>query len=158
MGVRGMLCCGVCRRQAGWLLVCQCQWYQLGSSLLAPVFQEGSNLPTPFPSPTAGVWQGFGGTCGLLPGSSGAAAFAMAVLGFFSARKACWDSVPPHQAPGWLLYVPNAWEPDLGWSWDALHCPVPPFPGTHSMGGRWGPCSCGWGQDLGGERGVLEAI
>lgn len=25
-------------------------WYQLGGSLLAPVFHEGSDPPTPFPS------------------------------------------------------------------------------------------------------------
>ena len=32
-----------------------------------------------------------------------------------------------------------------------LHRPVPPFPGTHGTGRRWGPCSRGGGQDLGGD-------
>ena len=127
--------------------------YQLGSSLSAPVFQEGSDPPTPFPSAhrQLGFGRDPGGPHGLLPGSSGAADFVPVVLGFSAAGKARQDRVHPRQAPGWLLPVPNAREPDLGWSWAALHRPVPPFPGTHGTGRRWGPCSCGEGQDLGGD-------
>lgn len=124
LGVRGTWCRGVCGRQAVALAAGGASWATAWRCLFfgrAPSCQLLSHQLAG--SEARGPRQGSMGSHGLLPGSSGAADFDPALLGFPAAREACQDRAQRCWAPGWLLSVPNAGDPDLGWSWAALRCP-----------------------------------